>query len=180
MAIKKATNTKTTWNNRIFFPKDNYILRIIEEEVKISESGNTMTVLEYEITHTPDKVIGDQTIEFNGVKFKTYNVTKNPNDSVKSDACFARYQDSVLVPCGIDCSEGWDDENPPSVKGKVVHALCYATEESQCLAPTPEERAAGKKIGQPIKDPLTDKEVKFFKPTVQTIYGLYTEGSAGL
>lgn len=174
MAIRKVNqDSATAWNVKTFFPDDNYILRCIGEDHGVSSTGNPMTTLEWEIVNCPAKQIGDSLVEFDGTKFKSYHVAKVIGDEEKSYKAFKRFQDQFLIPCQIDVTDGWDDENPPSLLGKVVHALVKGDMQTSCSAPTPEERAQGKKVGKPIKDPITGKEVVIYSPKLSVIYGLY-------
>ena len=189
MAMRKFDTTSTptaantvAWNYKMFFPKDNYIIRCISEVVGVSSGGNPMVTLEWEIVNATPQQIGDNLVDFDGTKFKSYHVTSvksaenaTPEEiQVKSFKAAKGYQDRVLVPCGIDVSNGWDDENPPSILGKVVHALLGADENEQRATPTPEERAQGKKMGKVINDPLTGKPVIMYNIKLETIYGLFT------
>lgn len=174
MIRKVNTTTANAWTPKIQFPTDNYILRCIGEEVGVSQSsGNPMVTLEWEIVNCEPKQIGDDLIDFDGVKFKSYHVTANKDDVEKSDKAFKRHQEGILVPCGIDVSEGWDDENPPSVKGKVVHALIKGEENKSYAPPTKEEREAGKKVGKVLQDPITGKDLVIYKPVLSIVYGLF-------
>lgn len=183
MAIKKASEVKErTWNKSIFFPKDNYVLRITDEVKKPSSAGNPMVVLEFEIIECPRKKIGDDLVDFNGVKWNTWNVTKvNPDKdttpeeaAVSSQKAFDRYNE-FLAKCGVEVAqknEGWDDENPPSVKGKIVYASCYGLQVISRKSPTPEQKAK-KEEGDILIDPITGKEVITWKPQIEQIYGVY-------
>jgi hypothetical protein len=129
-----------------------------------------MVTLEWEIVNQEPKQIGDKMIDFDGVKFKSYHVTRMPDDDARSENMFVQYQDRVLVPCGVDVDDGWDDENPPSVKGKVVYATVYGKEQQSYKSPTPEQKAKGQKIGDAIKDPLTNKEVILYQPSIEALF----------
>jgi hypothetical protein len=186
MAIKVApTVQKTGWNNRIFFPKDQYTLRILEEDNTPSKQGNPMVKLEFEIVNCPIKQIGDLQVDMNGTRFSSWFVTKivksdkakTPEDIQKfSDKAFNDY-DTILKKLGVDVSEGWDDENPPSVKGKVFYAIVYGKAEPSYKSPTPEQIAKGQKVGDKIKDPVTGQEVIVYRPELDKgqIFGLCTE-----
>ena len=179
MAFKQASQNVTVnmWNSRTFFPKDNYILRVIDQENKTSSTDNPMTVLEWEIINCAPKVIGDKTYDMEGVKFKSYHVTRVNGDEEKSNKMFG-YFDELLKSCGVDTSNGWDDENPPSVEGVKVHACVQGDEQKNYASPTPEERAAGKKVGAVLKDPITGKDVVFWAPKLVQVYGLFTGDGA--
>lgn len=174
MAVRTVDRTKTAsgWNNKTFWPKDNYILRCIDAEVGVSSTDNPMVTLEWEVVNCDPKQIGDKLVDFEGAKFKSHHVTRVEGDEQKSQSMFNRYAE-ILEKCGIDTSEGFDDENPPTPKGKVVHACVYGKEQPSLASPTPEERAKGKKVGEPIKDPITNKPVITYQPQIETIYGLF-------
>lgn len=174
MIRKVNTNTANAWTPKTQFPTDNYIIRCIGEEVGVSQSsGNPMVTLEWEIVNCEPKQIGDELVDFDGTKFKSYHVTANREDEEKSNKVFKYYQDGVLTKCGIDVSEGWDDENPPSVKGKVVYALLKGEENKSYAQPTKEEREAGKKVGKVLQDPITGKDLVIYKPILSIIHGLF-------
>lgn len=182
MAIRTVNTAQTTtgWNSKIFFPKDTYILRCIDEKVAPSNnSGNPMVTLEWEIVNQAPKPVGDKLIEFDGIKFNSYHVLKCVDPALspeereeKTQKYFMQYQDRILEKCGIDCSQGWDDENPPSVKGKIVHASVYGQERKSFKSPTPEQQAKGDKVGDVMIDPVTNKEVVIFNPTIEQIFGI--------
>ncbi len=185
MAVKQVDKSKTAkgWNNRIFWPKDNYIIRCISSEFKPNNNGNPMVTNEWEVVNQEPKQIGEDLIDFDGAKFKSYHVIKvlNPEpdddeaevqaqeDSAKA---FNRYAE-LLEKCGIDISEGYDDENPPMPKGKVVHASIYGKATESRKSPTPEQRSKGQKVGDILKDPITNKDVIAYQPTIEQIYGLF-------
>jgi len=177
MSIKKVDTTKANvWNNRTFFPKDNYILRCISEKVAPNSNGNPMVTLEWEIVNQEPKRIGADLFEFDGIKVTSYSVLRvmeGEDAEDKSNNCFRQYQERFLIPCGIDVSEGWDDENPPSLKGKVVYAGCYGKEQPSYKTPTDEQKAQGKKVGDILKDPITGKDVITYVPQIERIYGLF-------
>lgn len=180
--IKVADKSKTVkmWNSRTYFPQDNYIARIIGEDRKPSSAGNAMTTLEWEIVNCDPKKIGDETVEFDGSTFLTYHVTQvNPSKDVtpdeaaqKSENAFNTF-DEFLTKCGVDTSEGWDPQNPPSVKGKVLHVRLYGEDRPAYAALTPEEKAEGKKVGRILKDPITNKEVHNYGIKLSEVYGIF-------
>lgn len=183
MAIRKGSETRQmSWNRSIFFPKKDYILRITDEEIKPSNAGNPMVKLEFEICNSPLISIGDAMVDLNGVKFPKWFVTKvkkqegdNSPEALEkaSQEAFDRYN-MFLRQCGIDVSAGWDDENPPSVKGKVVYALCYGKEEPAYSSRTAEQIAKGEKHGDIIKNPVDGKDVINYSPQLEQVFGIYT------
>src|SRR6266403_4427948 len=174
MAIRTIDKTKIakSWNNKTFWPKDNYILRCLEQKFAPNSNGNPMVTLEWEIVNQEPKQIGPDLIEFDGIKFSSYHVIKMPGNEEDSNKAFNRFCE-MLDKCGIDISEGVDDENPPSLKGVVVHASVYGREQPSYASPTPEERAKNLKVGKILKDPITGKDTINFSPTIEQIYGLF-------
>jgi|ERR1044071_4080839 hypothetical protein len=174
MAVKQVDRTKTTkmWGNKIPFPKDNYVLRCVSQEFKPNSNNNPMVTLEWEIVNQEPKQIGADLIEFDGLKFSSYHVIKVLDDEEASNKAFNRFCE-MLEKCGIDTSEGIDDENPPSLKSKIVYACVYGREQPSYASPTPEERAKGLKVGKVLKDPITKKDVINYQPTIEQIYGLF-------
>jgi hypothetical protein len=176
--LKQIDKTKTTktWNNKTFWPKDNYIIRCIESSFAPNSNGNPMVTLEWEVVNQEPKQIGEDLVEFDGVKFRSYHVIKTVGDDETAEQnsvkAFNRYGE-LLQKCGIDVSEGYDDENPPMPKGKVVHATVYGKEQASFKSPTPEEKAKGQKVGSILKDPITGKDVVNYQPTIEQIYGVY-------
>lgn len=177
MAVKTVDKTATTkaWNKNIFFPKDNYILRCKAAKFGPNSNGNPMVTLEWEIVNQEPKQIGDQLIDFDGVTIYQYSVLKVVAGDDQEEAtkkAFARYAE-LLERCGMDISEGIDDENPIMPKGKVVHASVYGKENASFASPTPEQRAKGQKVGSILKDPITGKDTIVYQPTIEQIYGPY-------
>lgn len=184
MAVRTASAVKNIgWNRSIFFPKDTYVLRITDEEVKPSKAGNPMVKLEYEVCNAEPKQVGDVIIDLNGTKFPAWHVTevrKKENEKMtdeelekSSQAAFDRY-DAFLQKCGIDTSAGWDPENPPSVLGKCIWASVYGKEDKSRKTPTPEQRAKNEP-GDVMIDPITKKEVINYTPTVENVFGPCTD-----
>src|SRR5690242_886395 len=122
MATKVANKltTERQWNNKIFFPKDNYVVRIIDQVNKPSGKGKPMTKLEFEIVNCAPKTVGKEgIIAFDGVTFSKYYLTGDPEDAKADDRWFNAFDD-VLQKLGIDTSQGWDQNNPPNVISKVA------------------------------------------------------------
>lgn len=185
MAIKVADKTKTVrmWTKQIFFPQDNYIARIISQDHKPNSNGNPMTTLEWEIVNCDPKKVGDETFEFDGVTFPSYHVTeiKPPSDADDKELAAAAQSsenqfnmtDALFQKLGVDTSEGWDPENPPKVLGKIAHLRLYGQDQPAYKAATPEEKAAGKKMGEKLKDPITGKDVHSYQIKIAEVYGLF-------
>lgn len=175
MAIRTANKTENAklWNFRLFFPTDNYIIRCLSQESGVSSNDNPMTVCEWEIVNATPRMIGEQLIDFDGVKFKSYHVTAVKDDAEKSQNAFNAF-DEILRKAGHDTSEGWDDENPPQVlKGKVFYAALAGKEQPMFKSPTPEQVAKGQKMGDPLKDPITGKDVTSWNINLSTLFGLF-------
>lgn len=185
--IKKADTSKSVkqWRQTIFFPQDNYTIRVLEEEHTTSKSDDPMTILKFEIVNCLPKMIGDEgQIEFDGVQFSTWNLTdyqakdKENDEEVEKAAktaqdFFNRYDD-FLRKAGHNTAEGWDPAKPPSVLGKVLLVRLYGSAEPAMSSPTPEEKARGER-GKPLKNPITGKDVVNYQIKIAEVYGLAKE-----
>jgi hypothetical protein len=179
MAIRKTSEGISQWNNKLPFPKDRYTIRCIEESFGLSKSSdNPMISRTWEVL-TPELVtIGDKQVNVAGAKIQQYVVckVKDPEtggwDAKKSDVKFGQLRDD-LTALGYE-GEEIDDENPPMIgMGKVVDAILYGKVNQSFREPTPEEKAQGKRVGQPIKDGAGN-DVKTYQINIDTILGLAT------
>lgn len=175
MAIRGVTEGVSNWNSKMFFPKDRYSITCIEEEFKKSDGGNPMLIRTWEIKHPETIQLGDKTVNIGGTKVTQYVVTKVSDgeggwDTQKSDKAFGRFRDELLS-VGFSDPE-IDDENPPVfMKGKTVEAVLYGKKSQSFKDPTPEQRAAGKRIGDPIKD-VDGKDIVIYQIQIESILGL--------
>lgn len=178
LQVANKSDVSTLWNSRMYFPKNNYTVRIVDETNKPSAKGSPMVTLEFEIVNSEPIKIGDNgMVEFDGVTFKKYMVTWNPNDAKKAQANFNRY-DEFLKTCGIDTSAGWDYNSPPSVLGKVLKCNLYGKETVQRADPTEEEKQSPDeevRKGKVLVNAITGKEVRGYQIDVGQFYGISTE-----
>lgn len=181
MAVKTAKPiTDKQWNYRVMFPKDNYTIRCTGGKTEPSQAGNPNTRLDWEIVNCDPKEIGGIKYHFDGVTFATFHTTKVSADTQRteeeaeltSEKCFA-YYDELLTKCGVDTSTGWDDENPPVPKGKVVYACLWGKEMKDLLPLTPEQKAAGKTQGAVRMNPVTGKPDIKYQIQIQEIFGAF-------
>lgn len=179
MSLRVADKSASTqlWNSKMFFPTNNYTIRVVDEVNKPSSKGNPMTTIEFEIVNSEPVKMGDLgMVEFDGVTFKKFFTTGNPNNKELDQKSFNRHDD-FLRKCGIDTSEGWDNENPPSVNGKVLSVKLYGKETIQRASPTDEEKQSNDpevKKGKILIDPITNKEVRGYQIELGDVYGLFT------
>lgn len=185
MAIRKLTNESEQaqqWKPSLPFPKDNYAIRCIDEKIDKSKKGNPMVTLEWEIVNAAPQMVQDKLVEFDGVTFKTYHTTRviNKDDATveeiakSSQKAFDEYG-KLLAKAGYDVSEGYDDENPPRMLGKIMYVCLRAEERIEYKEPNAEQKAAGKP-GDIIKDG-NGKDRKTYSPRVSfpdDWYGQYT------
>lgn len=167
MAIRTGNEGVGNWNKKMQFPKQRYTLACIEEEFKVSEnSGNPMLIRTYEIVLPETVQIGDKIVNVAGQKVTQYRVVKvkAEDDSwnqKKSDTAWQNFREE-LANVGVPLEDEMDDENPPCLmKGKTVDAILRANKQVALADPTPEERAQGKKVGQPIKDGMGQDIVEY-------------------
>lgn len=173
----------TNWNSKVPWPKDNYILRIIDgTKFAPNNNGNPMLTVVMELV-SPDKAtIGGTDYNLAGTKITQYIVTQVKGDDGVIDA--KKTADSVgrlndfYAKCGLEVP---NPENPDItlLKGKIVWALVYGDMVAQTKPPTPEEIAAGKRTGQVLKNPVTGKDLISYWPKIDEVFGPAEEIAAG-
>ena len=176
MANRKLNEGVGSWNKSMAFPKNRYTLRCIEEDMKIANSGSVMCQRKWEICQGEPVVIGEKSIDIDGLTLTQYATTKVKGeegwDAEKSDKAFSRFAED-LQKCGFEGDE-IDDENPPCfMKGKVVDAIVYGKEVISYQSPNAEQKAKGQKIGDPIKD-ANGKDIRETQLQIDQILGLST------
>ena len=165
------------WSSKVMFPRDNFVLRCVDEDFSPSKSsGNPMITLEFEV-HSPEEVsVAGEQYTVAGVTSKMYFPTivfadgEGNKDVEKTERSQARVKELYEL-FGLD-SSNINFENPSlAFKGKLVHALMYGDAQEQRKAPTPEQ-AAKRQQGDILKNPITGKPLISYFPKVDTIFGL--------
>lgn len=168
----------SVWKKSMPFPKNRYTLRCIEEESQTSSAGNLMLHRTWEI-YSPSPVTsvdGTKQLDIDGLKLEQYLTFRifekgEVNKDSTSKAINALRDD--LATLGYE-EDSFDDENPPLIaKGKVVDAIVYGKKNPSYMDATPEQRAKGQKVGDPIKGP-DGKDVVVYQLQIETILGLST------
>lgn len=173
----------TKFNTRVQCPRDNFVLRCIEESFGISKGKeNPMITLKWEIDRPEELEIGGELYTMAGTQTTSYYTTIVLNGegdlaekTRKSQENLVKlYEDCGLIPknstvanCGIDF------ENPKlGFKGLLVWALLYSDEVAQRKTPTKEQLAKGIKQGDIILDPIKKIPVVSYYPKIDRIFGL--------
>ena len=181
--------TANKWTNRIQWPRDNFILRVIEEKFAPSaSSGNPMITLVAETVAmllndgslVEDVDIGGEQYMIVGAKVTNYHPTivLNDDNSVNEEKT-AKAQERVKELYGKFKlpNDNINFENPElGFKGKCFSALLYGKEQAQRRSPTKEQLAKGIREGEVIIDPVTRQPVVNYWPTIDRIYGLADVG----
>lgn len=167
----------TNYNRNLQLPTDNYVMRVINEEFSNSKSsGNPMITLELEVQHPDEVEIAGEQVTVAGLKIKRYLPTKVGDDEEKTEKALARVEAEYKL-FGLDF-DGFNPENPVlGFKGKLVHVRLYSKEKESRKAQTPEQKKAGKQ-GDAILNPLTNKPVVSYEPSIAEVYGLAQESGA--
>lgn len=169
--IRKMNQGVSNWNSKVFFPKNRYTIRCIEESFAPSKAGNPMITREFEIVSPEEVEVGDRKYNVAGQTIPQYRTTRINGDDTKSDKCWSSFRDELLV-TGFDPEAEVDDENPPlEFKGKSFSAILYGKEDTARQSPTLEQRAKGIKIGDPILD-ADGNEIKTYQIQIESILGL--------
>lgn len=175
-----TTTSAAKWTNKFWFEKGSYKALIKDERNYISDnSGNFVKQLDWEIYHPEPMVVGDKPLDIDGVEFTTYWAIRKVNPETKewddeaSKQAQADFQSKVLEKLGIDVSEGWDSENPPSLKGKFCWVNLYAKKNTPMVKDPNDPK---KKV--PQKDPITGKDLITYDIQMEfttPIFGLVDE-----
>lgn len=169
------------YNRQLNLPQDNYVMRVIEETFGPSKSsGNPMITLKLEIQHPDEVPIGEESITVAGFQIDHYITTQvkinGEIDVEKTTNCAKRCEDTYKL-FGLSF-DNFNPENPVlGFKGRLVHVRLYSKETESRKAPTAEQKAQNKP-GDLIKNPITNKPVVSYQPSIAEIYGLAEESGA--
>lgn len=172
--IGQPIDKPQSWRKTEPFPKNNYPLRCIETKFAASNAGNDMVTLMWEIFAPEPVQFGPKKLDIDGLKLPTFHtITVYKNGEVDEEATQSArgYFGEFLMKCGWQ-EEDFDVDNPPHTffKNIVMDAVVYGKKQASFQEPTPEERAQGKKIGKPIKDP-SGKDVINYQLAVEQFFG---------
>lgn len=165
------------WNSKVQFPKDNYVIRCMDDSFGPSKSsGKPMITLGFEIVSPETITVDGSEYTIAGTELKAYYVTQSVDeqgniDVEKTQNIAARLK-KLYEAFGLDFST-FNPENPTlGFKGKSVHALLYGDVQEQRKAPTAEQIAKGQKQGDVLKNPITGKALVSYYPKIDDIFGL--------
>lgn len=171
------------WKPSMPFPKDNYAIRCIGETCAPSKAGNPMVTLEWEIVNASPKEVKGKMVEFDGVQFTTYHTTrviyakdKTPEEIAKSSQKAFDDYGAILRKAGYDITDGYDDQNPPAMKGKVMYVCVRAELKVEYKEPTLAQREAGQP-GYVLKDGNGNDRITYWPKVAYADdwYGVYAE-----
>lgn len=181
MAVIDKSNMVKQLNSKIEFPKDRYLLLCTDEKLAPSQGGNPMITRNWELISPEVIEINGEQVSIGGTKFTEYLVVKNLTGDDKKTAAEKTAASQARLVANYEklgYTDDIDDENPVLIaKGKYADWICGSDENVQCKAPTPEERAKGKKVGAPIKGP-DGKDIKTYYPKAIELLGLAEKPSA--
>lgn len=172
-------NMSQKWTNKVQFPRDNFILRCMDNQFSQSKSsGNPMISLELELVSPAEYEIGAEgTFTIAGIKLTQYFPTQVLNaetkevDTEKTAAAQARIKD-LYEKFGLDFSD-FNPENPVlDFKGRLVWASMYDKVTEQRKSPTAEQLKAGKRQGDVLINPVTKLPMIRHEPAISEILGI--------
>jgi hypothetical protein len=178
MAIRNVNDGVSAWNNKMPFPKDNYVIRCLEEKFAPSSSGNPMITRNWEVVSPEVATLGDKQVSVVGARVTQWLPTEvyegGKLDEAKSDKAFGKVRDDFQALGYKDTSI--DTANPPLIaKGKCAYGIVYARENEATKPLTNQQRLEGKKVGDAIIDPTTGKPVITYQLQIECILGLAPE-----
>jgi len=166
------------YNMKMQFPtNDNFVARITTAEfIESKKSGNSMIHYIAEVVQ-PDLVdIGGKQVNIAGVEVHQYMVThiwkgegvlNDENTETSRERIRELWERMGSDPSQID----WENPDMSVLKGKVVLCAMGCGVEPQRKSPTPEQRAAHQ-LGDIMINPITKKELVYYKPKIVEIFGV--------
>lgn len=133
--------------------RDRYIIRCIDKRFGPSSKDNPMIVLNWEIAGVPKGDSVDTKLTRGGVDWDVVGLQTQPSyfTLIPGPALdrFFDFQEKAGLP-----ADEIDDENPDltGYDGLLMEAIVTGSEQVERKALTPEERAEGKTVGDPILD----------------------------
>lgn len=175
----------TDYNQKMQFPtNDNFVNRITGAEFKESKtSGNPMIALTMEVVSPETVDIGGKEVNIAGVEtISYYTVTsfKNGEEDVDKTAKNRERLEELYTNLGLDFTQvNFNNPDVAPFKGLVVLTAMGCENNPQHKTPTAEQLAKGQKVGDVMKNPVTGKELFFYKPNIKEIFGIAPAGVAG-
>lgn len=170
----------------------NYIVRVADAEVKLSNAGNPMVVVTPEINTPADVMIGEDQVNIAGVKCgPRYYSIKVVNDEgeldpVKTKTARERLVKELLSPIGLEYDQvNWDNPDMSILKGKAYYALVKSKVVEKRKNPTQVQietaRKAGKRAeGDVLMNPITKQPLVQYWPETEDIFGYCPEQSVSV
>lgn len=175
----RRESTVSNLTNADRLPTDRYKIRIVGRPVfgESKSSGNPMVTVDFEIlsdSEGSDTIkIGDRSFNIGGRRIQKapgagYYTVKNLKDPSKDsrnmEALFDLF-DKAGVP-----TEEIDENNPDlsPLEVRSIWAILRSDESIKCKEPTLEQRALGKRYGDPIKD-ADGNDVKIYTVVIDTL-----------
>jgi len=164
------------WTSKVMFPRDNFVLRCIEESLEQSSKGNAMIKLVFEVDRPEEVEINGDTFNVAGARSTGYYVLKVTDgdgavDTEKTENAQGRIRE-LYEKFGLP-SDNIDFDNPQlGFKGKLQWALLYADAQEQRKSPTKEQLAKGIKQGDVLRHPITREPLIAYYPKIDQFFGL--------
>jgi hypothetical protein len=170
------------YNRKLQFPtNDNYAIRITEAEfVESKRTGNPMIHYKSEVVTPATVDIGGKETNIAGVETDQYLIVttlKNGEVDAEKTAANRERLETFWTNCGQDFSK-FDTQNPDLswMKGIVLLVAMGCDVEAQRKSPTPEQ-VANKQQGDIMKNPITGKDLVYYKPKVTEVFGVQPKTS---
>lgn len=154
------------WNQKIAFPTDSYLLKVVEEEVKSTKKGTPTVSLVLEVVSPETNEVAGEEIEVVGAKvyksiyFKSVDDDGNINQT-KTDN-MTRMNEELYQKFGLTYNGNSDNPNT-GFKNKYVWAVVTNATREQRKNPTQEQLNRGQQgdiILYPVSHPDPEKAGK--------------------
>ena len=175
------------YNRKMQFPtNDNFVCRVtLAEFVEAKSSGNPQIHMKFEVQSPSEVEIAGKQVNISGVEVdRYYPVTclKEKDGEIDADKTAAARERmaELYEQLGLDFSK-FDPANPDvkSMQGKVVLCAMSCGSEPQRKTPTAEQAAKGQRQGDIMVNPVTGKQMVYFKPFISEIFGLAPAQTGG-
>lgn len=178
------------WNADLMIPTDsNYIIRIADAEVKLSNAGQPMIVMVPEINTPAEVMIGEDQVNIAGVKcrpiYRTFKcVDEEGNiDQKKTKDARERIMKEFYGPIGLTPEEvNWENPDVSILKGKAFYCIVKSNIVEKRKTPTQVQIETARKSGKYAEGdvmlhPITKKALVQYWPETDEIFGYCPEQS---
>jgi hypothetical protein len=157
------------WHSKagVQFPKDNYLVQCVEQEIGQTQKGAPTIKTDWEIRSPEYAEVAGENYEVVGIKIKHTQYLKSVADGVTDETKTAKMLDMTsdfYEKCGENYNRNPDQPNMV-FKGKYMWVILDNKESAQRKNPTQEQLKAGRP-GDVMKHPVTGEDMVLNYPEI--------------